>query len=288
MEMQLKNYKSFLNTARMIKRLSLKISFLHSDDYHKATSDLNTLSSIVFDIKDKDTMKRILPNPYDKKAIVNQIECITIDFGYGKRSFDDVLVFVKVKDTLPNDKSISYQRFKDTMEAHRKATNIMTEFLSQDENRKFYGVLASKNGMQNAYSEIINVVAEHINEETDISDAIESNTITDDSLSDDDYYTLLYGSMIEAEEDIKLIKKLFDQQLNFQYIDVSTPILKDLAHNTKLRYSISDIKIKTIIGYALMYKINDESIISLLNSSIPDRYIISKQTPHLNLNPVLI
>ena len=282
MNLHIKEIKSFLKTTKDLKHLGLKLSLCTTDEYTKAINmdDKNAFTKTISK-NDKSLLKQSLPHPYNKKKILPYIDEVFIHYPIGQVIIKnkDINVIVKVNDEINQNTNDHINVIKE----HLKENNILVEYHGPSNNSKFTGTLASKNGMTNVVDEIIDVIAKDIDEKCDISDSIKSESITDTSLSDDDYKTLLYSSMLDAEKDMQLIRYLFDNQLSILNIKENKNDILKYIKNTKIRYAISDLKLKTIIGYSLLYNINDETLISLLNSKIEDRLIISKQTPNLNL-----
>lgn len=280
MEQHINAIQSFLDIAKELNHISLKFLFLKQDNYHSYCQQLsktNNKGAIAFEINDVDKLKHILPHPYNKKSIFETLNKGFIYFPYGKH-FDNIKIIIEVG-PMPDKTNNKYNDFKSEMITKKE----INEYLHYKSSSKFTGTLASKTGMENVIKNIIEEVAFYLDKEVSIQSMIKDNTITDPHLSDDDYLNLLYTFMIDAKSDLTLIKDVFNHILSVQYINVDYDQLKNLIIYTKLRYQISDLKIKTLLGYILKSKVHNESVLTLLNSSIPDRYIISKQTPYLHL-----
>lgn len=281
MELYMKEIKSFLKASKSLKNLGLKLSLLTENAYEKTNNiDMNAFTKKI-NTDEIDLLKQALPHPYNKKRILPYIDEVFIYFPTSKfkTNHEDINIFVKINDEI--DKNTN--NHIDIIKEHLNENDSLVEYHASSDNAKFTGTLASKNSMLNVIDEIIDILAKDIDENCDINDVIESESITDTSLSDDDYKTLLYSSMLDAEKDMKLVRYLFENQLSILNLRESKKAILKYIKNTKIRYKISDFKLKTIIGYTLLYNINNETLISLLNSKIEDRLIISKQTPDLNL-----
>jgi len=278
MKQHINAIQSFLNMAKELNHISLQFLFLKQDDYHSHYQQLSkNMDAIIFEINDTDKLKRVLPHPYNKKSIFETLSKGFIYFPYRKH-FDNVQIMIEVG-PMPDKTNNKYNDFKNEMITKKE----INEYLHYKSSSKFTGTLASKTGMENVIKNIIEEVAFYLDKEVSIQSMIKDNTITDSHLSDDDYLNLLYTFMIDAKNDLTLIKDIFNHILSVKHINTDYDQLKNLIMYTKLRYQISDLKIKTLLGYILKSKVHNESVLTLLNSSIPDRYIISKQTPYLHL-----
>lgn len=278
MEQHINAIQSFLDMAKELNHISLKFLFLKENTYHSHYQQLSKDTNVInFEINDPDKLKHILPHPYNKKSIFETLNKGFIYFPYNQ-DFKNITVIIEVSN-MPQKTNNKYNDFKSEMMTKKE----INEYLHYKASSKFTGTLASKTGMENAIKNIIEETAFYLDENVSIQSMIKDHTITDTHLSDDDYLNLLYTFMIDAKNDLTLIKNIFNHILSVQHINVSYDRLKELIMYTKLRYQISDLKIKTLLGYILKSKIQNESVLTLLNSSIPDRYIISKQTPYLHL-----
>lgn len=276
----LKTIESFLTTFKEVMSLSTRIIFAQTQTFKQIENDMTKQNAFKYKITDKDDLLNVMPHPYNKKAIFETLESAFVHFPLNQHHQEMTMV-IEVGQ-LPDKDSVPYNTFKRDL----LIDGQHTDYYSSKTSAKFHKVLMSETGFKDFNKALIKRTTQFLDEISDIKPLIRRSSIFDDDLSDDDYKNLLYSMMLDGKQDLDELKQLFENQLTVLNVYETKKEIRKRIKNTKLRHSISDNKIKTLLNYVIIKQLQDDSIITLLNSKIPDRYIISRDMRNLNLKPV--
>lgn len=236
-------------------------------------------------------LKEILPSPFNKKTFSKLlVEGVVVQTLEQRNSHLTLYVGVDNLDGKYTNDNV--KEFVQHM-LYPKTGNTYRVYLDHSQHTKFKtDEFCSKTGMEKSRDNVLTQTAyklqKEIQDHPDMKNLFTQHDILNPDVDANDYTSYLHMLIADAEKDFELMKAAFEQGTFISSKIYGVKELKARAKQVQLKYRVSEQKMKSLLGFILEHNAYGITIIDLMESPIPDRYIINRQMPKLNLVEVKI